>query len=95
VTDDGGYYSVALGTNEEKAIAVADAEMLPWPSEKISLPVGVLTMSSRRDIVQIAYALQPAPAPPAGVARVDVRFVFCSPAQRFTSTCCCSTALRT
>jgi hypothetical protein len=62
---------------------------------KISLPVGVLTMSSRRDIVQIAYALQPAPAPPAGVARVDVRFVFCSPAQRFTSTCCCSTALRT
>jgi hypothetical protein len=34
VTDDGGYYSVAPGTNEEKAIAVADAEMLPWPSEK-------------------------------------------------------------
>ncbi|GJN04181.1 hypothetical protein PR202_ga21705 [Eleusine coracana subsp. coracana] len=30
----------------------------------------------RRDIVRMAYALQP--QPPAGVARVDVRFVFCN-----------------
>jgi hypothetical protein len=28
-TDDGGYYSVAPGTDEEKASAIADAKTLP------------------------------------------------------------------
>jgi len=32
----------------------------------------------RQDIVWMAYALQPAMAAPAGVARGDVRFVFCN-----------------
>ncbi|CAD6224907.1 unnamed protein product [Miscanthus lutarioriparius] len=48
------------------------------PAAEFSLLVGVLTMPSRRerrDIVRMAYALQPPPAE--GVARVDVRFVFC------------------
>uniref|UniRef100_A0A0E0M1J9 Hexosyltransferase n=1 Tax=Oryza punctata TaxID=4537 RepID=A0A0E0M1J9_ORYPU len=43
---------------------------------ELSLLVGVLTMPKRyerRDIVRLAYALQPA----AARARVDVRFVFC------------------
>ncbi|CAD6219124.1 unnamed protein product [Miscanthus lutarioriparius] len=82
-TDDGagGYYSVAsTGADDEKkaSVAVADAETPPQP--ELSLLVGVLTMPSRRerrDIVRMAYALQPPPAP-AGVARVDVRFVFCN-----------------
>ncbi|PAN12560.1 hypothetical protein PAHAL_2G273300 [Panicum hallii] len=65
-------------------VAVAPpAEASPSPSEPtqpepdFSLLVGVLTMPSRRerrDIVRMAYALQP----PAARARVDVRFVFCS-----------------
>ncbi|XP_062200113.1 beta-1,3-galactosyltransferase pvg3-like [Phragmites australis] len=62
-------YSVASGA-DEKAVAETPPEF--------SLLVGVLTMPKRRerrDIVRMAYALQP-PAP-AGVARVDVRFVFC------------------
>ncbi|RLN33220.1 beta-1,3-galactosyltransferase pvg3-like [Panicum miliaceum] len=48
----------------------------PQPEPDFSLLVGVLTMPSRRerrDIVRMAYALQP----PAPRARVDVRFVFC------------------
>ncbi|KAK3124039.1 hypothetical protein QOZ80_8AG0639600 [Eleusine coracana subsp. coracana] len=48
-------------------------------AKEFSLLVGVLTMPKRRerrDIVRMAYALQP--QPPAGVARVDVRFVFCN-----------------
>ncbi|KAJ1289782.1 hypothetical protein BS78_02G190700 [Paspalum vaginatum] len=62
--------------------ADADANYTAAPAAsapELSLLVGVLTMPSRRerrDIVRMAYALQPAPAP-AGVARVDVRFVFC------------------
>jgi hypothetical protein len=47
------------------------------PEPEFSLLVGVLTMPSRRerrDIVRMAYALQP----PAAGARVDVRFVFCN-----------------
>ncbi|TKW33279.1 hypothetical protein SEVIR_2G223100v4 [Setaria viridis] len=47
------------------------------PEPEFSLLVGVLTMPSRRerrDIVRMAYALQP----PASRARVDVRFVFCN-----------------
>ncbi|KAF7072608.1 hypothetical protein CFC21_077714, partial [Triticum aestivum] len=44
---------------------------------ELSLLVGILTMPKRRerrDIVRLAYALQPA----AAGARVDVRFVFCN-----------------
>ncbi|XP_062194152.1 uncharacterized protein LOC133897434 [Phragmites australis] len=62
-----GYYSVASGADEEVA-----AETPP----EFSLLVGVLTMPKRRerrDIVRMAYALQP----PATGTRVDVRFVFC------------------
>ncbi|RLN33761.1 beta-1,3-galactosyltransferase pvg3-like [Panicum miliaceum] len=47
------------------------------PEPELSLLIGVLTMPSRRerrDIVRMAYALQP----PAARARVDVRFVFCN-----------------
>jgi hypothetical protein len=64
------------------AAAPPPAETRPL-AESFSLLVGVLTMPSRRerrDIVRMAYALQPAPAAEAeGVARarVDVRFVFC------------------
>jgi len=75
-TDDG--YSVSSGAAESKAGAVAAPPPLPAEAE-FSLLVGVLTMPGRRerrDIVRMAYALQPAPPP--GVARVDVRFVFCS-----------------
>jgi hypothetical protein len=60
-------YAVASG-----AVEVKDKEEA---RPEFSLLVGVLTMPSRRerrDIVRMAYALQP-PAP----ARVDVRFVFC------------------
>jgi hypothetical protein len=67
-------YSVSSGADESKASAPP-----PRRAELFSLLVGVLTMPNRRerrDIVRMAYALQP-PAPP-GVARVDVRFVFCS-----------------
>ncbi|KAE8777779.1 hypothetical protein D1007_49409 [Hordeum vulgare] len=56
--------------------ARAEAEDAPEP--ELSLLVGILTMPKRRerrDIVRLAYALQP--PPPAG-ARVDVRFVFCN-----------------
>ncbi|GJN15541.1 hypothetical protein PR202_gb02462 [Eleusine coracana subsp. coracana] len=45
-------------------------------AKEFSLLVGVLTMPKRRerrDIVRMAYALQPPPP-----ARVDVRFVFCN-----------------
>ncbi|XP_062199898.1 beta-1,3-galactosyltransferase pvg3-like [Phragmites australis] len=48
---------------------------------ELSLLVGVLTMPNRRerrDIVRLAYALQP----PATRARVDVRFVFCNVTDR-------------
>lgn len=47
------------------------------PEPELSLLVGILTMPKlreRRDIVRLAYALQP-PVP--AYARVDVRFVFC------------------
>ncbi|XP_047046276.1 beta-1,3-galactosyltransferase pvg3-like [Lolium rigidum] len=62
--------------------AVADnytvvSEEAPSKPE-LSLLVGILTMPKlreRRDIVRLAYALQP-PVP--AYARVDVRFVFCS-----------------
>ncbi|CAN6182380.1 unnamed protein product [Urochloa humidicola] len=61
--------------------APADASPPPpmqEPEPEFSLLVGILTMPSRRerrDIVRMAYALQP-PTPFA--ARVDVRFVFCN-----------------
>jgi hypothetical protein len=48
------------------------------PKPELSLLVGILTMPKlreRRDIVRLAYALQP-PVP--AYARVDVRFVFCN-----------------
>ncbi|CAN6204531.1 unnamed protein product [Urochloa humidicola] len=62
--------------------APADASPPPTtqePEPEFSLLVGILTMPSRRerrDIVRMAYALQPPPA--AFAARVDVRFVFCN-----------------
>ncbi|KAL5201007.1 hypothetical protein ABZP36_035361 [Zizania latifolia] len=59
------------------AAAVAAADPTPTREEpELSLLVGVLTMPKRyerRDIVRLAYALQPE----AARARVDVRFVFC------------------
>ena len=84
-SDDGagGYYSVApTGADDEKkkkasVVVAADADAETTTPE-LSLLVGVLTMPSRRerrDIVRMAYALQPPPSPP---ARVDVRFVFCN-----------------
>jgi len=57
------------------AVAAPAPEASP-PEPEFSLLVGVLTMPGRRerrDIVRMAYALQP----PAARARVDVRFVFC------------------
>ncbi|KAG8050131.1 hypothetical protein GUJ93_ZPchr0009g1328 [Zizania palustris] len=65
----------ADGYTAAVAVAVVDP---PPPREEpeLSLLVGVLTMPKRyerRDIVRLAYALQP----PAVRARVDVRFVFC------------------
>jgi hypothetical protein len=61
-------------------VAVAATKAAP-PAEperpELSLLVGVLTMPKlreRREIVRMAYALQP----PASGARVDVRFVFCN-----------------
>jgi hypothetical protein len=48
------------------------------PKPELTLLVGILTMPKlreRRDIVRLAYALQP-PVP--AYARVDVRFVFCN-----------------
>ncbi|CAM0951479.1 unnamed protein product [Alopecurus aequalis] len=48
------------------------------PAPEFSLLVGILTMPKlreRRDLVRLAYALQP-PVP--AYARVDVRFVFCN-----------------
>jgi hypothetical protein len=68
--EDGSSYSVSSGADEEKAT--------PTTEDEFSLLVGVLTMPSRRerrDIVRMAYALQP---PPAVTVRVDVRFVFCN-----------------
>ncbi|KAF8657778.1 hypothetical protein HU200_059938 [Digitaria exilis] len=65
-------YSVSTGADEKDA-AASDAA----GSSEFSLLVGVLTMPSRRerrDIVRMAYALQPS----ASNARVDVRFVFCN-----------------
>ncbi|TVU09657.1 hypothetical protein EJB05_43144, partial [Eragrostis curvula] len=65
-------YAVASGGDEKEEEEEARAP-------EFSLLVGVLTVPSRRerrDIVRMAYALQP--RPPAGVARVDVRFVFCN-----------------
>ncbi|KAL6846524.1 hypothetical protein ACP4OV_023972 [Aristida adscensionis] len=64
--------AAAAAAEEEKAAAAAP------PEPELSLLVGVLTTPARRerrDIVRLAYALQP--APPAS-ARVDVRFVFCN-----------------
>ena len=58
------------------AVAAPAPEASP-PEPEFSLLVGVLTMPGRRerrDIVRMAYALQP----PAARARVDVRFVFCN-----------------
>ncbi|CAN6167044.1 unnamed protein product [Urochloa humidicola] len=49
----------------------------PQDDPELSLLIGVLTMPKRRerrDILRLAYALQP----PAPRARVDVRFVFCN-----------------
>lgn len=66
-------YAVASSADEAKA--AQEARVQP----EFSLLVGVLTMPNRRerrDIVRMAYALQP--QPPAGVARIDVRFVFCN-----------------
>ncbi|CAM0951478.1 unnamed protein product [Alopecurus aequalis] len=64
-------YSVASGA--EKAVVSTASTAQP----EFRLLVGVLTMPKRyerRDIVRLAYALQPAvPA----YAQVDVRFVFC------------------
>ncbi|CAN6167041.1 unnamed protein product [Urochloa humidicola] len=74
-------YSVSSGADEANASAAAAAGVdagVTAPQPEFSLLVGVLTMPSRRerrDIVRMAYALQP-PAP--FVARVDVRFVFCN-----------------
>ncbi|XP_048530306.1 uncharacterized protein LOC125509380 [Triticum urartu] len=64
-------YSVASGA--EKVVSTAAAAAQP----EFRLLVGVLTTPKRRerrDIVRLAYALQP-PVP--AYARVDVRFVFC------------------
>ncbi|KAM0867741.1 hypothetical protein ACQ4PT_041785 [Festuca glaucescens] len=58
-------------------VAPEAAEEVPNKPE-LSLLVGILTMPrlrERRDIVRLAYALQP-PVP--AYARVDVRFVFCN-----------------
>jgi len=70
-------YSVSSGAVDSQA--GAGAAPPTRGAEEFSLLVGVLTMPSRRerrDIVRMAYALQPPPPP--GVARVDVRFVFCN-----------------
>uniref|UniRef100_A0ACD5YHS6 Uncharacterized protein n=1 Tax=Avena sativa TaxID=4498 RepID=A0ACD5YHS6_AVESA len=59
------------------AVAAPEKEAAPAEPE-LSLLVGILTMPKlreRRDIVRLAYALQP-PVP--SYARVDVRFVFCN-----------------
>ncbi|KAL5205533.1 hypothetical protein ABZP36_033742 [Zizania latifolia] len=68
----------SAGADGYTAAATAAAADPPPPREEpeVSLLVGVLTMPKRyerRDIVRLAYALQP----PAVRARVDVRFVFC------------------
>ena len=58
------------------AVAAPAPEASP-PEPEFSLLIGILTTPSRRerrDIVRMAYALQPPPAR----ARVDVRFVFCN-----------------
>ncbi|KAL6655533.1 hypothetical protein ACP70R_006359 [Stipagrostis hirtigluma subsp. patula] len=65
--------AVASGAGEGGKAAVASVER-----PELSLLVGVLTTPKRRerrDIVRLAYALQPQPA--AAAARVDVRFVLC------------------
>ncbi|XP_037441413.1 beta-1,3-galactosyltransferase 6-like [Triticum dicoccoides] len=62
------------GTRHPTAAVSARAEAA---EPELSLLVGILTMPKRRerrDIVRLAYALQP----PAAGARVDVRFVFCN-----------------
>ncbi|CAL5088221.1 unnamed protein product [Urochloa decumbens] len=74
-------YSVSSGAADEanaSSTAAAAGTTAPPRPEEFSLLVGVLTMPSRRerrDIVRMAYALQPPAAPR---ARVDVRFVFCN-----------------
>ncbi|TVU09658.1 hypothetical protein EJB05_43145, partial [Eragrostis curvula] len=59
-------------------VAAASPPPVAEPEQpELSLLIGVLTMPKlreRRDIVRLAYALQP----PAPRARVDVRFVFCN-----------------
>jgi hypothetical protein len=71
--------SPRTGAAAGKYTAVPPDEAEEAASEpELSLLVGILTMPSRyerRDIVRLAYALQP-PAP--AYARVDVRFVFCN-----------------
>jgi hypothetical protein len=72
---------VALCGRRAGADVAVAATKAPPPAEperpELSLLVGVLTMPKlreRREIVRMAYALQP----PASGARVDVRFVFCN-----------------
>uniref|UniRef100_J3MXQ3 Hexosyltransferase n=1 Tax=Oryza brachyantha TaxID=4533 RepID=J3MXQ3_ORYBR len=67
----GGYLVTPGGAAAETKKVVSRPEL--------RLLVGVLTTPKRyerRNIVRLAYALQP--AVPAGVAQVDVRFVFCA-----------------
>uniref|UniRef100_A0A0D9XE07 Hexosyltransferase n=1 Tax=Leersia perrieri TaxID=77586 RepID=A0A0D9XE07_9ORYZ len=76
---DAGGYLVAPGGGGDVTAAVAETKAVAQPKPELRLLVGVLTTPKRyerRNIVRLAYALQPAPTP-ANVARVDVRFVFC------------------
>ncbi|KAL5206794.1 hypothetical protein ABZP36_035003 [Zizania latifolia] len=78
---DGGLHLVAPGADagappEKEVVVAGEAVVRP----EFRLLVGVLTTPKRyerRNIVRLAYALQPPPVP-AGVAEVDVRFVFCA-----------------
>ncbi|KAF0911343.1 hypothetical protein E2562_008231 [Oryza meyeriana var. granulata] len=73
----GGGYLVTPGEDGASAAAAAETKVAARP--ELRLLVGVLTTPKRyerRNIVRLAYALQP--AVPAAVAQVDVRFVFCA-----------------
>ncbi|EEC84624.1 hypothetical protein OsI_31479 [Oryza sativa Indica Group] len=72
-----GYLVTPGGDAASAAAAAAETKAVVRP-ELLRLLVGVLTTPKRyerRNIVRLAYALQPAVPP--GVAQVDVRFVFC------------------
>uniref|UniRef100_A0A0E0QRS4 Galectin domain-containing protein n=1 Tax=Oryza rufipogon TaxID=4529 RepID=A0A0E0QRS4_ORYRU len=71
-----GYLVTPGGDAASAAAAAAETKAVVRP--ELRLLVGVLTTPKRyerRNIVRLAYALQPAVPP--GVAQVDVRFVFC------------------